>query len=91
MLKLYNLVLYPLALICSFLIGILIAVLADAAEGQMLAGGAIVLGYGVLGAIIGLVAAIWIAINLKREWILKINIALLILSLVIFGYFLMKS
>lgn len=58
MLRPYSILLYFLAVLLGFILGLMYAGLIDAGKGQMLAAGAIVLGYGVLGSGIGLMAAL---------------------------------
>ena len=87
MLKLHSLFMYALAFISFFFLGILYARFVEAGKDQMLAGGAIVLGYGVVAAFIGLVLALLISYKLNKKYIVFINIALLlsiVLSLVFF-------
>ena len=75
-----------LALICFFLIGLVIAKLTAAAEGQGLAGGAIVLFYGLVSALIGLIAAIALGYFLPLKRIKQLNLVVFILALVVFAY-----
>lgn len=51
----------------GFFIGILYATIIEAGKGQMLAAGAIVLGYGVIGAFIGLILSIFLSIKYKTK------------------------
>ena len=80
MLKPYSLLLYPISFIFSFLVGISYAGWIEAGKGQMLAGGAIVLGYGVIGAFIGLCIALFVAYKAERKIILILNLVLFLLS-----------
>ncbi|MGB1309404.1 MAG: hypothetical protein ACPG6B_10870 [Oceanihabitans sp.] len=76
---------YVLMFIVFFFIGIYVAKFMDAGKNQMLAGGAIVLGWGVLFAGIALIASIFIAYYLQLKKIIKLNWALLILLLILYG------
>lgn len=87
LIKLYSLLLYPLAIIFSFLIGVSIAGLVEAGKDQMLAGGAIVLGYGVIAAFIGFCVALFIAYQGKRKTIIRLNAILFILSCLMIVYY----
>lgn len=85
--KPYSFLMYFLAIIAFFFLGIVYAGITEAAKGQMLAGGAIVYGYGVIGAFIGLCLSLLIAFKTKRHIIIKIN-GLLVLAIVAsFAYF----
>jgi hypothetical protein len=85
--KPYSFLLYFLAFIASFFIGVTFAGILEAGKGQMLAGGAIVLGYGVIGAFIGLILAIFIAIKTNRSFIMKLNIFLALAIVAFFSYY----
>ncbi|MDX1317257.1 MAG: hypothetical protein R3262_06895, partial [Xanthomarina gelatinilytica] len=61
--KPYSFLMYFLAIIAFFFLGIVYANITEAGKGQMLAGGAIVFGYGVIGAFIGLCLSIFTAIK----------------------------
>ena len=84
-----NIVFFVLLFIAGFFTGILVAILVDAGKDQMLAGGAIVLGYGLVGAFIGILLAIFVLIKYRKKALLikKVNVALLILALGLCGYF----
>jgi hypothetical protein len=85
LLKPMNLLLYFLSVLNFFFIGILYAVLTDAAKGQGLAGGAIVLGYGVMGSVIGLMIAVILAYYFEEKHIIIFNkILSIIFALFIF-------
>mgnify|MGYP000173900014 CR=1 FL=1 len=90
MFKAYSFLMYFLALIAFFFLGLIYAGITEAGKGQMLAGGAIVFGYGVIGAFIGLCLALVLAYNLKRHWIIKINILLTLIIAASFAYFTIK-
>lgn len=90
MLKPYSFLLYFLAIICSFFIGISYAGYIEAGKGQMLAGGAIVLGYGVMGSGIGLLIALYVAYKTNRKFIFNTNILLALSIVVFYGYYHLK-
>tara|TARA_R110002073_G_scaffold139232_2_gene289386 strand:+ start:171782 stop:172765 length:984 start_codon:yes stop_codon:yes gene_type:complete len=90
LIKPYSLLLYLLAFIACFFIGIAYAGLVEAGKGQMLAGGAIVLGYGVIGAVVGFCLALVLASKAERKLILKINGLLAVIVLISFMYFALK-
>lgn len=72
---------YVLALVSFFVWGLLYADWIGAGENQGLAGGAIILGYGVISAFLGLAISFFVAYRLKHRFIIKINIVLLVLLL----------
>ncbi|WP_188315202.1 hypothetical protein [Maribacter arenosus] len=86
MLKLYSLLLYPLTLIAFFFVGISYAGLVEAGKNQGLAGGAIVFGYGIMAAVIGLVIALFVAYKTNRKTIFWLNIILTV-GIVVFYVF----
>lgn len=67
MLRPYSLLLYFLAIFVGFFLGVMYAGWIEAGKGQMLAAGAIVLGYGVVGAFIGFVTSLVVARWGSRE------------------------
>ena len=71
--------LYLLSLLCFFIGGLNYAAISGAAEGQGLAGGAIVLGYGIMFALVGLFASILAIYLLERPTIIRINKILTVL------------
>jgi len=81
---------FLLIILFGFFSGIQVANIVEAGKGQMLAGGAIVLGYGVMGAGLGLVAAIFISLAYKAKprVIILLNkiLAVLVLCFWIFFY-----
>lgn len=87
MLKPYSFLLYILAIVVFFFAGIAWAIFSVAGKNQMLAGGAIVLGYGVVGAGIGLVAALLTAYATNRSLIVKLNLVLFVFMLGFAAYF----
>jgi mannose/fructose/N-acetylgalactosamine-specific phosphotransferase system component IID len=86
MIKPYSLLLYLLAFLFFFFIGLSYAGLIEAGKGQMLAGGAIVLGYGVMGAFIGFCISLAVAYKADRKWIIRLN-AIMAVGLVAFWAF----
>jgi hypothetical protein len=73
LLKPINLLFYFLSLVNFIFIGIFFAVVTDAARGQGLAGGAIVLGYGVITGAIALIVSILLAYYLEDKIIILLN------------------
>ena len=65
--------LYFLSLVVFLLAGFTFAAVTNVAEGQGLAGGAIVFNYGVLFAIIGLIGALFFVFYVKHEKIIIAN------------------
>ena len=90
MFKPRSFLLYVLAILFSFCVGLLVAGLLDAGKHQGLAGGAIVLGYGVVGAGIGLIIALFIVWKANRKMVVQLNGILAILILAFFIYFHLK-
>ena len=72
-----------LTLLISFVFGVVFASLSGAAEGQGLAGGAIVFFYGLIGSIIGLIGGIILVRNSKKATIIKFNKVLMIVAFLI--------
>lgn len=81
---------YLLAIIAFFFLGLVYAGIAEAGKGQMLAGGAIVFGYGVMGALIGLILSLIAAFKAKRSLIIRINVILTLIIVASFMYFRIK-
>lgn len=90
MIKPYSFLLYLLAFVCFFFIGVSYAGVIEAAKGQMLAGGAIVVGYGVAGAFIGFLLSLIVANKMDRKIIIKLNIALAIFIVGFWAYYQIK-
>ncbi len=84
MLKPYSFLLYFLALITFFFVGLSYAGIVEAGKNQGLAGGAIVVGYGVISAVIGLIIALFISYKTSRKSIFRLNI---FLALSIVGFY----
>lgn len=74
---------YVLTLVAFFFGGMYLAAITGAAEGQGLAGGAIVLFYGLVTALIALVLAVVLATKASLKTIKLVNVILAILVLVI--------
>lgn len=87
MIKPYSFLLYFLAIICCFLLGMSYAGIVDAGKGQGLAGGAIVLGYGVIGAGLGLLVSLMVANRASRKNIFHINIMLALIIAGLWAFF----
>ena len=68
-----SLLMYLLVILVFFMAGMTIAGVMGVAEGQGLAGGAIVFFYGVITAIIAFILALFIGHNAKLVTIIKIN------------------
>jgi len=86
-LKPYSLLLYLLASIAFFFVGLGVAGLVGAGKNQGLAGGAIVLGYGVITAFFSFIAAIILVSNSNKSLIVKCNKILTIVIITFIGYF----
>lgn len=84
MLKPYSFLLYFLAILTFFFVGLTYAGIIEAGKNQGLAGGAIVLGYGVMGAFFGFIAALFVANRTNRKIIFRLNI---ILAICIVGFY----
>lgn len=87
MLKPYSFLLYFLAIIFFFFVGLSFAGWMEAGKNQGLAGGAIVFGYGVLGAIIGLLVALFVARSISRKLIIRFNIVLALCILAFYAFY----
>lgn len=70
--------------------GVSYAGVVEAAKGQMLAGGAIVVGYGVISAVIGFIISLVIAYKINRRIIIKLNILLAIFIAGFWAYYQIK-
>ena len=83
---------YILFFLVGFFLGIQVADIVDAGKGQMLAGGAIVLGYGVVGAFLGLIVSIFLSIiyKTKPSAIILLNKILTVLLLCLWFFFYLK-
>lgn len=88
--KPYSFLMYFLAIIAFFFLGLMYAGITEAGKGQMLAGGTIVVGYGVIGAFIGFCVSLFAAFKAQRDVIIKINIILALIIIASFTYFTIK-
>ncbi len=68
-----SLLFYILIVILFFFIGLYVAKLVDAGKGQMLAGGAIVLFYGLISAGLAFVLALFVAYAVKHSTLVRMN------------------
>ena len=68
-----SLLLYLLAVMVFFIGGLFVAKLTGAGKGQMLAGGAIVLFYGIVAAGLAFITALFVARSASHESVVKIN------------------
>jgi len=77
----------------GFLAGIQFAAIIEAGKGQMLAAGAIVLSYGVIGAVIGIFISVFLLISCKSKpkIIVFLNMILAVLILCLCALFYVKS
>ncbi len=90
MLKGYSFFLYFLGIVAFFFGGVTFAGIVEAGKNQGLAGGAIVFGYGVIGAFFGLLIALFIASRTNRKIIFRLNIILAISIVCFYGYYHLK-
>lgn len=90
MLKGYSFLFYFLAIICCFFSGLTYAGIVEAGKHQGLAGGAIVFGYGVVGAFLGLLIALFVAYKTNRKIIFWLNIILAVAIACFYGYYHLK-
>lgn len=67
--------------------GLTLARIVDAGKNQGLAGGAIILGYGIISAVIGLIAALFVSNRANRKIIFRINIVLVAYIVAFCAYF----
>lgn len=84
--KLASFLCYLLTLVVFFFLGMYLVSWTGAAEGQGLAGGAIVLFYGLITAIIGLVLAIILANKSSIKTIKTVNVVLGVVLIVIASF-----
>ena len=81
-----NIAFYILMLLSCFIIGLYVAGAIGAGKNQGLAGGAIVVGYGVLFGGVGFIASFFITYSANLKTIIKINWILLLIVVTSFGY-----
>lgn len=84
-LKPASIVFYILMFDVFFFIGIYTAGFVGAGKNQMLAGGAIIVGWGVLFAVIAFIASLFIVHYLQHKNIVRLNWILLIMLLILFS------
>lgn len=80
-----RLVFLLLVLIVSFVIGVYIAGIFGAGEGQMMAAAAIVLDWGFLSAVVALIAAIFIVRIIQHKTLVRTNWGLFIILIILYG------
>ncbi|WP_178987006.1 hypothetical protein [Winogradskyella schleiferi] len=90
MLKPYSFLLYFLSIIAFFFIGLTYAGIVEAGKNQGLAGGAIVVGYGVMATAIGLIIALVVANKATRKTIFNLNIILALCIVAFYAYYHIK-
>lgn len=83
MLKAYSFLFYLICLLFGFFLGVSYAVITEAGKDQMLAAGAIVIGYGVISAIIAFILSLFASNKLSPKTIIRLNI---LLSIFILGF-----
>ena len=86
LIKPYSLLLYFLVIIVFFFLGVTYAGITDAGKNQGLAGGAIVLGYGVISSFFALLMAFFIAFKSSKKTIVVLNkvFGLMIVGFIVF-------
>lgn len=77
---------YLLTILIFFVLGMLLAGLGGAAEGQGLAGGAIVFFYGIVSTFLAFIVSLFIAFKAKLKTVLVLNKILAILLFVLSVY-----
>ena len=82
MFKPYSILFYFFVVIVFFIAGVYFAGITGAAEGQGLAGAAIVLGYGVITAFVALILSLILVYYVEREIIVKANKVLGVIFLI---------
>lgn len=87
MVKPRSFLLYILAIISFFFIGITYADIIEAGKNQGLAGGAIVFGYGIISALFSFIISLILAYKLNRKAIISINKILGLVIIVIISYY----
>lgn len=85
-----NLLFYVLLTIIFFFVGMFLAAITGAAKGQGLAGGAIILGYGVMSAGIAFIASIVLVKLIPHIWIIRINKVFLILAVILIALLIIR-
>src|SRR5690606_9106388 len=82
-----SLFLYLISFITFFFVGASTAGFFGLADGQGLAGGAIILGYGLLGSIIALIISIFVVYACSHKLILWANVVMASLTAIMVLYF----
>lgn len=90
MVRPYSFLMYILAILVGFFVGVMYAGWIDAGKDQMLAAGAILVGYGVVGAFISFVASLALVYWSGRRTIIGLNGILALLLAGFFVYFTVK-
>lgn len=85
-----KIVFYLLSILTFFFLGVIYVAITGAAKDQGLAGGAIVIGYGFMGAFIGLLISVILVRYLNNKSIIGANIAMLVIILGFILYFFLK-
>jgi uncharacterized protein YacL len=85
-----SLIFYLLSILVAFFIGSAFAGFSGAADGQGLAGGAIVFMYGIMFAFSGLIIALFVVYYLQHKTIVVANRVLIILVVIIAGIFIYR-
>lgn len=84
--KPYSLLLFVLAVIVAFFIGISIARITGAGKNQGLAGGAIILFHGIIASLFAFITALIISIKANRKLIINLNKILVLIILLFTSY-----
>lgn len=84
-----SLLMYVLVGLVFFVVGAAVSGVADVAKGQGLAGGAIVVYYGIVTAIVAFIASLFIAYKTSNDAVVRINkifgvLLLLVVCIVVF-------
>ena len=86
----YSFLFYFLVVIVFFFLGVIYAGIIDAAKNQGLAGGAIVLGYGVISAFFAFLVSLFAVYKLPSKVIIKYNKILVLIVVGLLAYFTWK-
>jgi hypothetical protein len=85
-----SLIFYLLSMLLAFFIGMAFASISGAADGQGLAGGAIVFMYGIMFAFATFIIALFVVYYLQAKKIVVANRVLIILLVIIAGIFIYR-
>ncbi|MDC7995471.1 hypothetical protein [Altibacter sp. HG106] len=85
LLKPASIVFYLLSAFVFFIVGLYLAGILGAGKNQGLAGGAIVLGYGVLTGGLAFIISFFIAYHVVHKWVVRLNWILFVLLLIGYG------